>query len=986
MRRFTLFLLLLLLELPSIFAATDSLVVDVEADRFRQRLQTAAFGPFSLVLRQLKPGEDYQLWLSPQAQQGGTVRFLAEDEAPTVTYRFRASQSYESIPVAQLTPNAENTRFVLSVSCSSCSRSTGARSNGLSVTSGIAASNLIRDVFIGGDCFDVDSVSLIGSTESVGQFELGSSSIGIESGVIISSGDASDAMGPNFTGNIGDEMDGGGHPDLAVLAGSNTLYDATGISFQFTPTVDSIAFRYTFASEEYCEFVDAGYNDVFGFFISGPGLNGGFTGNGENIAVLPGSNIGVTIDNINDGDNSAFFVPNSLSCGTFSINHNIQFDGFTTVLTAVAEVQACETYTINLLVGDVGDGLYDSAVFLEANSFSAGGTVTGSALSPVTNENTTYETCSDGFFSLDVGGDLSTTRTVNLTLSPNSTATPGVDFDSIPMVVQALPGQSTIEIPVNVFPDTLTEGQESIILEIENACSCTNGTVELWIQDSAPLEASTLPAEICPGDTISLQSVVLGGVPEYSYEWSNSASSPDITVQPTGTVTYTLTVTDQCGSTATTTAAIQLNDLPEVNFDLPPRLTCLADTVELSAVNSTHGTGFLLQWSTQDGQFATEPDGPTAYVNAAGVYTLAIADLETGCTNSGEIYVEADTIPPTADAGDDFVINCGATLASLDGAGSDRGAHISYQWSTVGGQFASEPTSISPDIGAAGVYTLLVTNAENGCSDQDEVIVTQLNPEASFELQQPLCHGDPGGIQFQQATGGTPPYQYSVDGGATYQESQSFAALLPGNYDLLVKDNNGCIFETSAFISQPDSTIAIIQPAEATIAFGENYTINVQTNLPDEDIAQVFWSNANTLDCEDCLRPVASPQRTTEYLMTIISQNGCTDQAVFRLFVDRSQAVYVPNAFSPNGDGSNDRFYIAARAGTVENIRTFQIYNRWGALVFKGDDLLPNNPAHGWDGTFHGEVVRNSVLAWFAEIEFTDGSVELLKGDLQLFR
>jgi gliding motility-associated-like protein len=986
MRRFTLFLLLLLLELPSIFAATDSLIVDVEADRFRQRLQTAASGPFSLILRQLKPGEDYQLWLSPQAQQGGTVRFLTEGGAPTVTYRFRAAQPHVSIPVAQLTPNAESTRFVLSVSCSSCSRSTGTRSNGLSVTSGIDPSSLIRDVFIGGDCFDVNSVSLIGSAESVGQFELGSSSIGIESGVIISSGDASDAMGPNFTGNIGDEMDGGGHPDLAVLAGSNTLYDATGISFQFTPTVDSIAFRYTFASEEYCEFVDAGYNDVFGFFISGPGLNGGFTGNGENIAVLPGSNIGVTIDNINDDDNSAFFVPNSFSCGTLSINHDIQFDGFTTVLTAVAEVQACETYTISLLVGDVGDGLYDSAVFLEANSFSAGGTVTGSALSPVTNENVTYETCSDGYFSLDVGGDLSTVRTVNLAFSPNSTATPGVDFDSIPLVVQAMPGQFTVQIPVTVFPDTLTEGQESIILEIENACSCTNGTVELWIQDSSPLEASTLPAEICPGDTVVLQSTVQGGVPGYSYAWSNSASSPDITVQPTGTETYALTVTDQCGSTVTTAAAVQVNDLPEVLFDLPPRLTCLEDTVMLSAVNSTHGAEFSLQWDTPDGQFATEPDGLTAFINAAGMYTLTIVNLETGCTNSGETYVETDTVPPVAAAGDDFVIACGAGLASLDGSGSDRGAQISYQWSTDSGHFASEPTSISPDIDAAGVYTLLVTNTENGCAAQDEVVVTQLTPEASFELQQPLCYGDPGSIQFQQVTGGTPPYAYSVDGGTTYQPNQRFPALPPGNYNLLVKDDNGCRFETSASITQPDSTIAIIQPAEATIAFGESYTINVQTNLTGADIAQVFWSNAGTLDCEDCLRPVASPQRTTDYLMTIVSQNGCTDQAAFRLFVDRSQAVYVPNAFSPNGDGSNDRFYIAARAGTVENIRTFQIYNRWGALVFKGDNLLPNNPAHGWDGTLGGEVVKNSVLAWFAEIEFTDGSVELFKGDLQLFR
>jgi gliding motility-associated-like protein len=972
--------------MPSIFAVTDSLIIDVEADRFRKPLKTTASGSFFLLLRQLQPGEAYQLWLSPEAQQGGTVRFMPEDNTPALAYSFTSSQPDQLIPVAQLAPNSGTTHFTLSVSCSSCDRSARAPSNGISVSSGISPTNLIKDVFIGGDCFDVDNVNLIGSSESIGQFEFGSSSIGIESGVIISSGRASDAMGPNSAGNVGDEMNYGSHPDLAVLAGSNTIYDATGISFQFTPTVDNITFRYTFASEEYCEFVDAGFNDVFGFFISGPGVNGGFTGNGENIAVLPGSNIGVTIDNINDEDNSAFFVPNSWTCGSSSINHDIQFDGFTTVLTAVADVQACETYTIRLLVGDVGDGLYDSAVFLEANSFSAGGTVTGSALSPITNDNITYETCSDGYFSLDVGGDLSTTRTVNLMFSPNSTATPGIDFDSIPLILQALPGQSNIQIPVNVIPDTIAEGQESIILEIENACSCNNGTVELWIQDSPPLQVSTIPAELCPGDTVLLQPVVEGGIPGYSYEWSNNVFSPEITVQPDSSETYLLTVTDQCGTTATTTANIQLNDQPNIIFDPPPKLNCLADTVVLSAANSTYGEEFSLQWNTQEGQFAAEPDGLVVSVSSVGTYTLTIENLQTGCINSGELLVEVDTIPPIADAGEDLVLECGVSSVPLNGTNSDRGEHISYQWSTLDGHFVSAPNTVTTDIDAPGLYVLLVTNTENGCTAQDEATVTELTPEATFELQQPSCYGDPGSIQFQQVTGGTPPYSYSVDGGETYQADHRFGGLKAGNYTLLVKDNNGCLFETSAAVIQPDSTVVMIQPAEATIEFGASYTIKGQTNLLPEDVAQVFWSNANTLDCEDCLRPVASPQQTTDYLMTIVSQNGCTDQASFRLFVDRSKAVYIPDAFSPNGDGSNDRFYIFARSGIVENIRTFQIYNRWGETVFEGYNLSPNNPEHGWDGTFRGAYMTNSVLAWFAEIEFIDGTVELYKGDLQLFR
>ncbi|MCI4648899.1 gliding motility-associated C-terminal domain-containing protein, partial [Phaeodactylibacter sp.] len=452
--------------------------------------------------------------------------------------------------------------------------------------------------------------------------------------------------------------------------------------------------------------------------------------------------------------------------------------------------------------------------------------------------------------------------------------------------------------------------------------------------------------------------------------------------------TYTLVVTNNFNQ-CTATDAVEITqdvNLPSVIFTPPGTLTCSVETVLLDASASTQGDNFTFNWSTLDGNFVGSTNSLSVSIDEPGTYDLTIENMLTGCSNSNQVVVDQDIIAPAAEAGNTFVLECWEDTANLDGSNSQQGPNITYQWTTVGGGFTSGATTTAPVINAPGLYTLLVINTENGCSAQDQVLVTQPVPEASFDLIQPPCFGDPGTIRFPEVTGGTPPYEFSIDGGDSYQAGSIFADVSPGNYELIVRDENGCTYEANAAIIQPDSTVAIIDPAEATIQFGESYTIKGQTNLVPDDIADIFWSNPGSLSCDDCLRPTANPLRTTDYLVTVVSNNGCIDQAPFRLFVDRTQTVYVPNAFSPNGDGTNDLFYIFARNGVIENIRAFRIYNRWGEPVFEGYNLSPNNPEHGWDGTFRGEQMNNAVFAWHAEIEFIDGTVEHFKGDVQLSR
>ncbi|MGB6092221.1 MAG: choice-of-anchor L domain-containing protein [Moheibacter sp.] len=242
--------------------------------------------------------------------------------------------------------------------------------------SSMNAEDLTVDVLIdGGACSEITnfqikenpSAQYPSPNRSWGYFEKGTSAFPFERGIVLTSGYAKDAEGPN-TGIVSQgEYNWSGDSQANVLAGGTT-YNATVFEFDFVPFGDHISFNYIFASEEYPGFVCMNYNDVFGFIISGPGIvnDPGLTG--KNIALLPNGDP-VTINNVNDqwcGD-STYYVG-----GPFPY---IQYGGRTAVMTAESDVIPGQTYHIRLLIADTSDNLYDSAVFLEAGSFSLGSTL-----------------------------------------------------------------------------------------------------------------------------------------------------------------------------------------------------------------------------------------------------------------------------------------------------------------------------------------------------------------------------------------------------------------------------------------------------------------------------------------------------------------------------------------------------------------------------------------------------------------------------------
>lgn len=219
----------------------------------------------------------------------------------------------------------------------------------LTITPTNIANTLVNSIL--GSGVNVTSSSFAGAAGSAGLFSDGSSAIGLNTGIILTTGDAALAVGPNNGEGVGRDNGGPGSSDLNTII-PNT-FDATILNIDFTTTTGNLFFNFVFASEEYNEYVGSEFNDVFAFFL-----------NGENIALLP-NNTPVSINNVNNGVNAPFYIDNTN--GDF----DTQYDGFTRVLTANAMNLGTGLNTISIQIADVGDSVWDSAVFIQAGSFSS---------------------------------------------------------------------------------------------------------------------------------------------------------------------------------------------------------------------------------------------------------------------------------------------------------------------------------------------------------------------------------------------------------------------------------------------------------------------------------------------------------------------------------------------------------------------------------------------------------------------------------------
>ncbi|MEZ4958595.1 MAG: gliding motility-associated C-terminal domain-containing protein [Saprospiraceae bacterium] len=534
----------------------------------------------------------------------------------------------------------------------------------------------------------------------------------------------------------------------------------------------------------------------------------------------------------------------------------------------------------------------------------------------------------------------------------------------------ATPATATGAGPHNV--SFTTPGNKSIVLTITSGDGC----IVTFIQNITVLPSPEVDPDIIsdycgPDDaTGGITLTPTGGAQPYLYNWQGSGTfSPDSTLSDLNTGPYNVTVQDANGCQQAFSFVVPegLSLAGGWNPVTPP--TCNGDS-DGSISISLDIANYPVTFDFGNGP---QPDSILANI-PAGTYNVLVVD-NAGC--DGLFTIVVDDFPVLSLGLDSLDISCfsqqDGTITAIPAGGA--GGYI-YQWSN------GEATSTIDSL-AAGIYGVTVTD-ENGCTIEGTAGISE-PPELvlSVNVVDVICHGDASGVIVFNAIGGTPPFEYSADG-INFQPDPNVGNLLAGNYNAVVMDSRGCLFEVEDVIVNEPPPLIVEAGPDQTIDLG--YTADIRATVaPLFRPVTISWNPSATLDCTDCLDPTAMPFGTTTYYISIIDETACTAIDSVTINVILNRPIYIPNAFSPNGDGINDYFTVYG-GPAVKGIRALKVFARWGNMVFEGYDLTINNEPMGWDGTFKGKQMNPSVFAYLAEVEFIDGVVVLYEGDVTIVR
>ncbi len=572
----------------------------------------------------------------------------------------------------------------------------------------------------------ISNATLTCASNGAGLFDGSNSNIGLNGGVLLTTGTVQNAIGPNTAPDISSigSMSAFIDLDLQSLLPQYTLFDGCVLEFDVVPLGNSLSFQYVFGSDEYPEYTCGDYNDIFAFFISGPGIVGK-----KNIALIPGTNIPVAINSVNSGQRGNMCGPfpffctcTSLAYSNYYIANNggltIEYDAFTTMLTATANVTPCATYRLKLAIADVGDQVYDSGVFLKEGSLNS------NIPSVTLASEEAYRGCEDAFIDFSIPSVLATNIVVRYVIG--GSAVSGSDYVAFADSVIIPAGQTTTRLYIETIEDTLNFDPETIELYLYTFLCDTlfyDTVVVTLIAGSPDLIAPDQDA--CSGETVQLQST--GAL---SYQWfpANAVSNPNI-ANPIflldSTTTLILRATDINGCLGRKFVTVTINEPPQLLYT-PVYNVCEGESVQLSVSG-----GNTYQWNNAASLNNANISNPVATPLATTTYTVTVSN---GCVDTAQITVNV-LPPPIADAGNDTSV-CGGSSVTLNGSGG-----VNYSW--LGSDGTTYNTANPTVIVNTDVTYYLTVSTGNGCSDTDTVQLSVApTPVISVSDDIQICAGD----------------------------------------------------------------------------------------------------------------------------------------------------------------------------------------------------------------------------------------------------
>lgn len=516
----------------------------------------------------------------------------------------------------------------------------------------------------------------------------------------------------------------------------------------------------------------------------------------------------------------------------------------------------------------------------------------------------------------------------------------------------------------NATAAQLIAGTYSVTVSDTAGCSATGA--DTILQPSAPLSLSASNVDVlCFGDATGSATVIAtGGTAGYNYSWSTAPPQNTATASSLLSGNYTVTVTDAHQCTDTAMVFISQPATPLAATSTITNIPCHGMDNGIIAITTTGGTtAYSYQWS-----LTPSVNSSTATNLSPGNYSMTVTDANNCSFSLSPLTVTEPTLLTIAPV----VTNVSCPLHG-DGSiiSNPAGGSLPYTFIWNNSAVTEDITNLN-----GGAYALTVTD-NHGCTVSDNFTVTEL-PGVSLSgvPTNVLCFPLQNGAVNITVSSSFMPLQFDWSNGAT---SEDIFALDTGLYSITVTDAHGCEKDSSFYVGN-DSIFSIdATPDATTIDLGQSVTLNV--NPIGSSFGAVLWTPPVALDCYDCISPSASPIQSISYLVTGTDVNGCIATDTLHITVVPKYVVYVPNAFTPNGDGSNDYFEVY---GNKEAWKQFHvaIFNRLGEMVYESNDMN-----FKWDGRYKGVLQNPAVFVYLVKVVYLDNySEKLFKGSVTLLR
>lgn len=469
-----------------------------------------------------------------------------------------------------------------------------------------------------------------------------------------------------------------------------------------------------------------------------------------------------------------------------------------------------------------------------------------------------------------------------------------------------------------------------------------------------------------------------------AYQWTDTSGillSTDSILMTTQPGKYFVSVLGANACLAIDSLVIDPPVFPEIQI-AEDTINCAEPIAEFFASNPLGGATY--EW--RDGLMNLLSTDSILNIGVGDPIQLSVTGLN-GCTTDSIFRPLVDTISPSALIVPLDEILCKQRVVRLDGTGS-IGSDLGFLWSSNDGEILAGVSDSISTVNDIGVYYLTVSDTLNGCMDIDSFMLEE-SPQSIFDiylsLRPPACNGDDNAaIIVDSIEGGSGNLQYFLDG-EQYPDS-ILQDLSAGTYLLMVEDLIGCVFDSVITIDETDS-VSVELGDEIVIYIGETVDLIGQIDFDESQVTNVTWRPSVIQDstCINCLTLEVTPLETTIFDIEVTNELGCVISDDVLVQVIERGNLFIPNVFTPNGDGANDGIRIFPGSG-IQVVEYFRIFDRWGNLVFQAEDYNPRDPTIAWDGRFENLEPVSAVYTYIARYQLINGVTETKTGDFLLLR